>query len=299
MSAKCAASRVAVGTVASEAFLPFVRVLVDSLRRFHPDVPFVLALAEPEATSPDSIDWCDAVPIDVIGLPPLGEYRTRYTLSEIVISAKAFLLRYLLDRGFERAVFLDCDILVLGDLSGLLRPACRAPIQLTPHVLERIDSSMSEELVLLRSGVFNGGFVGVEESAEARRFLDWLQRRLATHCRHDLASGLHNDQRWLDLVPALFPQTRIERDPGANVAYWNLHERCLTIVNGAVLVNGGPGRFFHFSGYDPSEPEQPTRYRPQLTRRALGCASIIFDRYADLLRSAGWRARPRRDTPGA
>jgi hypothetical protein len=299
MSSTCGATRVAVGTVASEAFLPFVRVLVDSLRRFHPEVPFILVLAEPEATPPDSIDWCEAVPIDEIGLPPLEEVRTRYTLSEIVISAKAFLLRYLLDRGFERAVFLDCDILVLGDLSGLLRPACPAPIQLTPHVLDRIDGSVSQELLLLRSGVFNGGFVGVEESAEARRFLDWLQRRLVVHCRHDLATGLHNDQRWLDLVPALFPQTRIERDPGANVAYWNLHERSLTVANDAVLVNGGPGRFFHFSGYDPSKPEQPTRYRPQLARSDLGCAGVVFDRYADLLRTAGWRARPWRDAPGA
>ncbi len=299
MSTSRGAARVAVGTIASRTFLPFVRVLVDSLRRFHPDVPFVLALAEPEATPPDCIDWCEAVPIDVLGLPPLDAYREQYTLSQIVISAKPYLLQYLLDRGFERAVFLDCDILVLSELSQLLRPVRHAPIQVTPHVLCRT-GRIGDEMLILRSGVFNGGFLGVEESAAGRRFLEWLQQRLATHCRDDLAKGLHYDQRWLDFVPALFPGTRIERDPGANVAYWNLHERELTLArDGEVLVNGGPARFFHFSGYDPSKPEQPTKYRPRLDRRDLGCAATLFDRYAELLRSAGWRTRPWRDAPGA
>jgi hypothetical protein len=287
-------SRVAVGTVASRHFLPMARVLTESLRQFHPDVPFVLALAEPESTPPGGIQWCEAVPIDALGLPSLREYRFQYTLSQIVISAKAYLLRYLLDRGFDRAVFLDCDILVLGDISSLLWPPEEASIQLTPHLLDPIGAArgIDDELTILKSGVFNGGFIGVAESSAARRFLDWFQRRLTTDCRHDLQAGLHNDQRWLDLAPALFPATRIERDPGANVAYWNLHERRVTVDGGEdVRVNGAPARFFHFSGYDPAEPRLPSRYRPALCREHLGAARILFDRYTALTKAAGWSER--------
>ena len=38
----------------------------------------------------------------------------------------------------------------------------------------------------------------------------------------EAAFGVYTDQRWCDLVPALFDGVKVLRDPGLNVASWNL-----------------------------------------------------------------------------
>ena len=51
--------------------------------------------------------------------------------------------------------------------------------------------------------------------------------------------GLFVDQRWCDHVPALFDKVKVVRDPGYNVASWNL-STCTVAVrkDGQVSVNG-------------------------------------------------------------
>ena len=43
-----------------------------------------------------------------------------------------------------------------------------------------------------------------------------------------MSRNMFTDQRWVDFVPSLFDHL-ILKDPGCNVAYWNLHGRELTL----------------------------------------------------------------------
>ena len=281
------AMTVAVGTIASRQLMPVARVLATSFRVHHPDVPFFVVAAYPDPDIDERAPFT-IIPIDAIGLPPLETYAFQYKYPNVIFSAKAWLLSHLLDRGFSRAVFLDSDILILGDLGGVLSPGSDPDIWLTPHLLD--PANAARELVILQSGVFNGGMVGVANRPQARQFLAWWQRRLQRHCRYELADGLHNDQRWLDFVPAFFDRFEIIRDPGANVAYWNLHERHVEIDGDEVRVNGQSARFFHFSGFDPATPHVVTRYQPSLTPADMGPAAELFGRYASLATREGWRS---------
>jgi hypothetical protein len=75
-----------------------------------------------------------------------------------------------------------------------------------------------------------------------------------------LRSGFFVDQKWINLVPCLFNEIHILRNPGCNVAYWNLHERFLTRESTGYVVNGNSAlTFFHYSGYSPSRPDQLSR----------------------------------------
>src|SRR5262249_18866696 len=90
-------------------------------------------------------------------------------------------------------------------------------------------------------------------------FLSWWAERLETQCVFDPPKGLYRDQGWLALVPCYF-EYHILRDPGCNVAYWNVRERNVTWTGKRYKVDGGPLRSFHFSGFDPAAPGQVSRF---------------------------------------
>ncbi len=69
-----------------------------------------------------------------------------------------------------------------------------------------------------------------------------------SYCYDDMPNGLFVDQRWCDHVPALFDRLKVIRDPGYNVASWNLSTRKITVEkDGRITVNGHPLRFWHFT----------------------------------------------------
>ena len=120
-------------------------------------------------------------------------------------------------RGYDVAVFLDPDILVLGDLSSVVSKAADHAITLTPHLLSPLAGRdrAARELNILQSGTFNAGFVGVSRGDIACRFLRWWQERTAEDCSHRVMDGVYFDQRWLDLAPALFEDVSVRRIRGA------------------------------------------------------------------------------------
>ena len=79
-----------------------------------------------------------------------------------------------------------------------------------------------------------------------------MVRAAAHRLPHRPDSGFFVDQRWVDFAAGLVPHLTILRDPGYNLAYWNLPKRDLRWdAEHGYTVDGVPLRFFHFSGYDP------------------------------------------------
>ena len=58
--------------------------------------------------------------------------------------------------------------------------------------------------------------------AFADALLDWWAERLETDCIVDPERGFFVDQRWMDFAPGHGRDFHLLRDPGFNVAYWNL-----------------------------------------------------------------------------
>jgi hypothetical protein len=59
------------------------------------------------------------------------------------------------------------------------------------------------------------------------------------------------DQQWLDLAPGLFAGVHIERNPGWNVARWNLAGRRVERRGEDYTVNSEPLLFYHFTQVRP------------------------------------------------
>lgn len=282
-------TRPVAATIVAKSWLAHARVLAESFRRHHPDLPVRVLLA-------DEVDGCfdpAAEPFGLVGfdelrIPYAERLRFRHPQQALSYAATPFLIAHLLDQGFDRVLFLKQETLVVGDLGPLFDRLGSRPILLTPHLLAPLAGAQAveRELNILLSGVFNVGVLGVAEAPAARRFLAWWGERTAADCRQAVAEGLHFEQRWLDLVPAFFPEAEVLRDPGANVGHWNLPERRVEIEADRVLVDGEPGRVVRFSGYDPARPHQVTRHSTRLSTADVGPAAGLFERYREALVAA-------------
>jgi len=269
---------IAVGTIVAKNYLPFARVLADSLGQWHPEVPIYVALVdEPEGLFDPARERFRILELRELGIPRLRDFCFRYTRREAVSAVKPYLLTALLDMGYESALFLDADMQVLGDLSPLLERVSRHPLTLSPHTLAP-GMRVEAELNVLQCGVFNGGVMGASETPGTREFLSWWRERTREHCRCAFDEGMHLDQRWLDYAPSFVPGLAVERDPAYNVAYWNLFERTDT----------RQWRLFHYSGFDPMHPEQVSRYWPARRMEDTGAAAPLFQKYATLVMAAGF-----------
>lgn len=285
-------------TIITTSHTAAARVLARSLGEHHPGSTLTVLVLDDIAGRVDPArEPFELLAPDAIGCEQFDAMATRYSVIELATAVKPWLLETLLERD-DHAIYLDADIEITGDLTEAGALAAEHGIVLTPHTLRPIprDGRRPQEQTLLISGAYNLGFIAV--GAGAIPMVRWWQERLQTDCVIDVAAGLFVDQKWIDLVPSLWPQTFVLDDPGYNVAYWNLHERRLsTAADGTLLAGGRPARFLHFSGFDPHRPELLSHYcdRFELTERTDIAAATA--RYARLLLDSGYdetRARPYR-----
>ena len=241
----------------------------------------------------DADETFDVVrPHEVMALEEFNRLATMYGVVELATAVKPWLLRHLLASGASSVAYFDPDIRIFTPLHDVFEAAEAKGLALTPHALTPLPTggnATQTEDVLLDVGVFNLGFVGVAGKAEV---LDWWARRLARECTIDPAHGRFVDQRWMDLAMGYFAPA-VLRDPGMNVAWWNLASRRIAWDGETFAVDGQPLRFFHFSGYDPAMPWLVSSHQGRLPRvRMADNAALqrITADYADALHASGYES---------
>ena len=264
--------KVAAYTSFTFSYLAKARVLGQSFKRFHPDWKLYALMTDetPEGvrfdvnTEPfDEILWSRD-----IGIDNFDDWIRTHNIVEACTAVKGAGLQYLCEKDFDIVFYLDPDIAIFDSLTPLAKQLETHDILLTPHQLapespEDATAIKDNELCSLTHGVYNLGFVGVnaDKQKEGYRFARWWNERLYRYCREDIPNGMFTDQRWCDLVPAYFDNVKIVRDPGYNVASWNLSQRKIEITNdGEINVNGSPLRFFHFTKLGPVGRKMTERY---------------------------------------
>jgi SAM-dependent methyltransferase/glycosyltransferase involved in cell wall biosynthesis len=215
---------------------------------------------------------------------------SRYSPIELATALKPFLLTWLLNQGYDGGIYLDPDIWVMGKLDELLLALQEHDIVLTPHLLEPLpeDGKRPDNVTILRAGTYNLGFLGISGTPEARRFLNWWADVLRNKCIMNPQDGYHVDQKWIDLAVGYLRRVYICRSTAYNVAYWNLHERDLSVHDGQFQVNGQPLIFFHFSGYDLNNPEQLSFHQNRHEIEVGSPLHRLLQTYADILKRNGF-----------
>lgn len=243
----------AVFTVASRHHLHRARALMKSVETHLPGAKRFLFLTD----SPDGLFYPEKERFSIIPGAELGVQNYRrlaFALDGISLCCAlkpigaAHLLR---EHGAKRLIYLDADTLLLASPESLLAHLENHPIILSPHLLYAA-ANQRMSLMTMRSGAFNGGLFAVNHSESARQFVDWWGENslLSGNLRDDWS----HDQGWLNHTPTLFPACFIHRDPGYNVAFWNLHEREISVDAAGYRANRERLTMFHFSHFDRRLP---------------------------------------------
>jgi len=250
------------------SYLNRARVLFQTLRRFHPDWELV-ALVTDEAPEGFVFDLA-AEPFDRVvyaqdlGIPQFRGWLFKHDVVEVCTAVKGPFLHQACASGADAVIYLDPDTALFASLSPLEDWLAEHDILLTPHLIDPNDDRLAildNDLSASRTGIFNLGFVAIRTTGEGARFAKWWNDRLLDFCYDDMPNGMFVDQRWCDHVPALFDKVKVIRDPGYNVASWNLSRRQVAVgKDGAITVNGAPLRFWHFTKLGPLGDAMTKRY---------------------------------------
>ena len=191
--------------------------------------------------------------LEDIGIDNLAHYRMKYGVSELATAIRPWVHQYFFNlKKIEKIIYFDLDLWFKSSIELVIQECAGHPISFCPTTLSEYprDGCFPDARSYRLSGLYNAGFMILERGEETNAFLNWWQQWLMNYCRFDTNNGFFGDQRFLDIVPLFFPMTKIIRDIGCNVAYWNIHERTLGKNENQYLINTVPLRFFHLSGFN-------------------------------------------------
>jgi hypothetical protein len=240
------------------SYLDRARVLARTVRRLHPDwkVWAVITDKPPEGFSFDlpSESFDGVIYVEDLFPESTEAWLFQHDLVEACTAVKGRALLHIMEStDAGRIVYLDPDIAIFNSLTPVMDLLDQYSIVLTPHQVDPEPATnrqaiLDNEIASLQYGDFNLGFLAVNNDEEARRFARWWDERLTDWCCDRLDIGIFVDQKWCNLVPCFFDGVKVLRDPGCNVASWNISTRKVSIDGtGNILVNGVPLRFFHFT----------------------------------------------------
>jgi hypothetical protein len=249
--------KIHVFTSAACNYIPKVRVLVESIRKWHPDWVIHLALSDeiPSDIDLSSEPFDEIHPGSTLGIPDFIGWSFCHSIVELSTAIKPFMLKKLLDRDdCAGVIYLDPDTVVFSPLDEVLQAITHSNIALTPHQImpeKTLSAIMDNEIASLKHGIYNLGFVAVSATQIGKDFASFWAERIYYFCRDEIHNGLFTDQRWIDLVPAFFEGVCVLRSSRLNVAPWNITTRSITgEAPFDVKVDETPLGFYHFTGFD-------------------------------------------------
>jgi glycosyltransferase involved in cell wall biosynthesis len=280
-------------SIVSANYLAYAITLMQSVRQHHPAAHRYVFLAD-DAQGDLGLDptLFTLVPVAELGIPHPDHFAFRYSVLEFNTAIKPFAARWLAERyPAEPVIYLDPDILVVSPLVEVLAATSSGALAvIAPHLTAPLtDDKRPDEQTFLRVGTYNLGFIALGPHPDRRALIDWWAAKLERLAYVDLEAGLFTDQKWIDLVPGLFPDVTILRHPGYDLAYWNLAHRPVTTgPDGAVLADGRPIAFVHFSGVDIRNPGAFSIHQNRYDAEGIGGLRDLYGRYLALLSANGY-----------
>jgi hypothetical protein len=249
-------------TVIALNYIPQAMALRDSIEKFHPDLEFCVLIIDSKHRNHPYLKDSKIVLVEDLDIEEsaLSEMFDYYDTVELSTALKPSFLKYLLKLNADVVTYLDPDTVLYSSIEIGFEEAIKHGIVICPHRLtpSNVYNSDFFELSLLKFGVFNLGYISV--TRKANLMLDWWEERLRWFSSRYPNEVWFTDQKWIDLVPALF-ECKILKHSGYDVAPWNINERLISNAKGIIYSGKDPLIFIHFSqmSFDLAQG-RPTRH---------------------------------------
>jgi hypothetical protein len=286
-------------TICASNYLAHAIVLGRSVSANHPGARLTVFLLDALPADTSGLEHLDFIAVEtIIPATDWHHYQCFYDALELATSIKPACFLHMLAGACDIAIYLDADILLLKPLDLVFSAFSDGhEVVLIPHLLTPLpdDGKRPDDLSIMRTGVYNLGFAAFANTERCLSMLRWWGRHLRTLGLNDRSAGLFTDQKWIDFIPAFVPATSIIRDPGYDVAYWNMHERTVRRTENRWRVTfAGLAdcdlTFFHFSGYNPTSADVLSKHENRFRSQPPGDTRDLMAHYADALITAGFPA---------
>lgn len=280
-------------TIVAWNYISYAATLMASIRRQHPEaLRYVIVCGKPE-NRPDLKLDAEIMYPDQVDMPDVEAMTFVYDVMEYSTAVKPYAFLYFLNlhRG-AHVLYTDPDLYLLKPLEHVFGPlAAGAGLVLTPHMMRPLqDGKEPSDLTIMKSGVYNLGFLGARADEESLLFIRWWAERCRRDAIVDIPNHKFTDQRWVDLAPAFVGSAYILRHPGYNIAYWNLASRRLAKRGRRYTANGEPIHFLHFSGVVPSNDKILSKHQNRFELGDLPVFAELLHIYLAEMLSLGWQA---------
>jgi lipopolysaccharide biosynthesis glycosyltransferase len=236
-------------TIITSDYIPFAKVLLHSLEKSEQGIRLqVLVIDEDDLTSSDGITFHS---IKTIADSPLGksivEKYAPLNPDHFRWALKPLFLFYLLQNGFDKAIYIDPDIYFVNKFDFLFEKLDQSDILLTPHWSNTDPLVHEDELYhVLLDGVFNAGFIAA--NSKGSKAIYWWAQACHFKMEKNRRLGLFDDQKYLDILAVHFENVEVLRHKGCNLASWNIDTCKREIVDGKLMINGQfEPVFIHFT----------------------------------------------------
>ena len=265
-------------TIVSLNYIPYAHTLGESFKKHHHQDFFILIVDKKQEFQQNSnykYIW-----VEDLGIENFISYAYIYNILELNTNVKPSALKYLFKNGnYDACFYIDPDIKFFQTITPIADKFKEFDIILTPHAITPYKDNLSpSDLTILKSGIYNLGFIGVKNTLNGLNLLNWWEQKCLEEGFNDPDDGIFVDQKWMNFTPAYFDKVLIYKEPDINVAYWNLHEREITKKNSTFYVNQSQLIFFHFSGFKYNAPKTLSKYQ---NRHHLGISAELDELFND------------------
>lgn len=248
--------KTAIFTSCASNYIPKARVLATSVKKFHPEIDMFLLVTDklPQGFSLENEAFDKIVAAEDLGIENFEQWIFGHRIVEACTAVKPFMLRHLLEQGYEQVIYFDPDIAIFTTLESVFDGLNKGSVVMTPHINvpeTTLEAIKDNELNSLKHGLYNFGFVAVNNDKTGKAYANWWAERCYFRCFDDIAGGNFTDQKWNDLVPIFFDNVYLLKDSGCNLATWNYAQRKLEgSLKDGITANGDALVFHHFTGFD-------------------------------------------------
>jgi len=284
-------------TICSLNYFAQALSLGESLNKMNPQYQYVIGLVDKldelykteDKELISLVEKSNIIEIEKLDIPEFDSFCLKYDIVELNTAVKPYYFEYIFQntKDLEYIIYFDPDIIVYSNLNELDKKLENYNFVITPHIISPLndDGLMIDEKQINNTGLYNAGFLCIKKSEESQRFINWWKERLSKYCYICFDEGLFVDQIWINFLPILFEKTLIEKDLGYNVAFWNLHERCIGFENDQYYINNKETdlKFYHFSGFQLDSPNIISKHQNRFDFERREDIMPLFNDYTYLL----------------